>query len=100
MEQENVSPCFVNNNLQAVKESEEEQMAETFTKMNKKFSQPQQKEISKKNTPRNHAKLVENTTINPSQKKAYHPGKNYKLNEQTSGGNSVSTLLNGTSRTK
>jgi hypothetical protein len=47
-----------NNNLCAVKEIEEEQMAETFTKMNKKFSQPQQKEISKKNTPRQKRKIV------------------------------------------
>lgn len=35
-------------------------MAETFTKLNKKFAQPQQKEISKKNTPRQKRKVFVN----------------------------------------
>lgn len=52
---------FATNNLCAVKESEEEQMAETFTKFGKKFVQPQQKDITKKNTPRqNHKDFVDN----------------------------------------
>jgi hypothetical protein len=50
------------NKLTAVKESEEEQMTETFTRLKKKFTQPQQKEISKKNTPRQKRKV---TTTNP-----------------------------------
>ena len=48
IEQNNQATNFNTNNLWAVKESEEEQMAETFTKFGKKFAQPQQKEISKK----------------------------------------------------
>lgn len=35
-------------------------MAETFTKLNKKFAQPQQKDISKKNTPRQKRKVFVN----------------------------------------
>lgn len=56
-DQENQNPAFVNNNLCSVKESEEEQMTETF---NKKFAQPQQKDISKKNTPRQKHKITNN----------------------------------------
>lgn len=48
------------NKLCAVKEIEEEQMGETFTRLNKKLTQPQQKEISKKNTPRQNRKMFGN----------------------------------------
>jgi hypothetical protein len=68
---------FQNLNLQAVKESEEEQMTETFTKANKKFSQPQQKEIGRKNTPRQNDKnLMKNESRGTSRDRASTNGTN------------------------
>lgn len=70
------------NNLQAVKESEEEQMTETFTKINKKFSQPQQKEISKKNTPRQNEKnLPSNDSRGTSRDRGSTNGSNSRRNK-------------------
>ena len=48
------------NKLCAVKESEEEQMTETFTRLKKKYTQPQQKEISKNNINEKKRKILSN----------------------------------------
>ncbi|CAI2384453.1 unnamed protein product [Moneuplotes crassus] len=91
IEQENVAPSFHNhNNLCAVKESEEEQMTETFTKLNKKFSQPQQKEIGKKNTPRQNAKIVDGVSKSSSKKLQYEGSQtSYKSKQNSKGGSSA-----------
>ncbi|CAI2380411.1 unnamed protein product [Moneuplotes crassus] len=67
IEQENVTPSLHNQmNLCAVKESEEEQMADTFTKLNLKLSQPTQKEL--KNSPKKNSKFQNNIAKNVSKK--------------------------------
>lgn len=95
---ENPVPVF-HNKLQAVKESEEEQMTETFTKINKKFSQPQQKEISKKNTPRQNEKnLQRNDSRGTSRDRGSTNGSNSRRNKasanKTKGANKKSILSN------
>ena len=71
-----------------MKESEEEQMTETFTRFNKKFTQPQQKDISKKNTPRRNMKIFDNDSRGHSREKS------------ESGSNTFRKKLNSRSKSK
>jgi len=73
-------------------------MTETFTKLNKKFSQPQQKEIGKKNTPRRKAKFGQGEEEHEKNEIINHPGKSYKLKKKANIEN-ISKNING-NRTK